>query len=61
MHGPPSPHNRATRSTDGCFRSLCRENNVDQKSHEALKLDARLLDECDWTESIEELSQRFAA
>lgn len=43
------------------LHSLCDENNVDPKSHEALKLAARLLEECDGTESVEELSQRFAA
>lgn len=43
------------------LRFLCRENNINPKSHEALKLAARLLDECDGTESVEELSQRSPA
>lgn len=43
------------------LRSLCREKNIDPRSHEALKLASRLLDECDGTESVAELSQLFAA
>ncbi len=43
------------------FRKVCHDRRIDPKGHEALRIAARLLEEADGTESIEELSDRFAA
>ena len=43
------------------FQAICRQLEVDPKGHDALKIASRLLDECDGSESQEEIVERFAA